>query len=189
MIIKMLLTFDYNPDTNEYTPISKELVKDENKKKSASSKIPESDGSPKVYLSSNKIELNKEAAELIGVQWEDRVSINYAKVDGVLFPIIGKDEAFDTKGSGNKVTKSLTISCRGNANDKLRSYGTEFDVTKLKDKEGLFVLLGNADRPTEPEQDDVKVPESEELNNIDLPLSSDLQDKDAFEITDETFEI
>lgn len=187
MIIKMLITFDFNPDTNEYTPIKKELIKDEAPKKSTVKAKVEETGDPQITLESNKYVFNQAAASLMGIEWEDRISIKYQKVDGLLFPIIGKDEAFGT-GGGNKVTKSLTVSCRGNANERLSKYGDTFTITKLKDKEGLFVLVGNAERPEEPEQDEVKVPD--DLDDIDLPLDTNIEeDKDTFEITDDTFEL
>lgn len=180
----MLITFDYNPDTNEYTPISKELVKEEVKKTVIKSK-PDETTEPQITLESNKYIFNQAAATLMGVQWEDRVTICYQKVDGLLFPIIGKDSAFgESFGGGNKVTKSLTVSCRGGANEQLSKYGNVFTVTKMKDKEGLFVLLGNTERPNEPEQDEVIVPDMED---IDIPLDTEIDDSLAFEITDDTF--
>lgn len=190
MIIKMLITFDYNPDTNEFTPIKKELVKDETPKKATVKPQVEESGDPQVTLESNKYILNQAAATLMGVEWEDRISVKYQKVDGLLFPVIGKDEAFGT-GGGNKVTKSLTVSCRGNANEKLSKYGNVFTVTKLKDKAGLFVLVGNAERPEETEQDEVKVPVEIDVDNIDLPLDASIgsEQGDTFEITEDTFEI
>lgn len=186
MIVKMLITFDYNPDTNEYTPISKELV-EEKKKATPKPKVEES-ADPQITLQANKYTINQAAAALMGVAWEDRLSIQYRKVEGVLFPIIGKDTAFDTPGAGNKVTKSLTVCCKGNAREMLSKYGDTFTVTKLKDKDGLFVLLGNAERPEESQSDEVEIKEDEEPN-IDLPLQADIDDEDAFQIDESTFDL
>ena len=45
-----------------------------------------------------------------------------------MVPIIGSDIAFDEEGSGNKVTKSNTVTYKGNANTILAEYGTEFSL-------------------------------------------------------------
>ena len=46
------------------------------------------------------------------------------------FPIIGREELFE--GSGNRLTKSNTISYRGEQNTILREYGTCFKLVRFK---------------------------------------------------------
>lgn len=184
MIIKMMITFDYNPETNEYIPLKQEIVKD--KKKDPALLMAEEakdSAEPQITLTDNKYILNESAANLIGVKWEDRLDIKYQLIDKIRFPIIGKDTAWGTK-SGNKLTKSLTVSCRGNANSLLSEYGDTFSITPWQEHEGLFVLVGNKDRTTPDEN--VEVTEDENPEN-DLEAIQDAIDDTDYEINNMTF--
>lgn len=184
MIIKMMITFDYNPETNEYIPLKQEIVKD--KKKDPALLMAEEakdSAEPQITLTDNKYILNESAANLIGVKWEDRLDIKYQLIDKIRFPIIGKDTAWGTK-SGNKLTKSLTVSCRGNANSLLSEYGDTFSITPWQGHEGLFVLVGNKDR-TAPDEN-VEVTEDENPEN-DLEAIQDAIDDTDYEINNMTF--
>lgn len=183
MIVKMLLTLDFDPATGEYKSLKQEIVKEEVKTRTVKEEVPET-SEPQITLDPNKYILNKAAAQLMGVAWEDRLSIKYQKIDGITFPVIGTDEAFGTKG-GNKLTKSLSVSCRGKANDMLRQYGDTFTVTTMKGQDDLFVLVGNAERP---EVDNIEILEDEN-DNIDLPLDTEIGDESAKEIDPLTFEL
>lgn len=191
MIIKMMITFDFNPETNEYTPIKQEIVKDKAPKVATEAQKAEESAEPQITLESNKYVLNKAAADLMGVVWEDRLDIKYQPIErgGLMFPIIGTDVAWKTK-AGNKLTKSLTVSCRGNANELLSKYGDTFTITPWKGKEGLFVLIGNKDRTDEePVKDsNIKIKEDENPEE-DLPLDTTLDNDKAYEIDDLSFEI
>lgn len=184
MIVKMMITFDYNPETNEYIPLKQEIVKD--KKKDPALLMAEKakdSAEPQITLTDNKYILNESAANLIGVKWEDRLDIKYQLIDKIRFPIIGKDTAWGTK-SGNKLTKSLTVSCRGNANSLLSEYGDTFSITPWQGHEGLFVLVGNKDRATPDEN--VEVTEDENPEN-DLEAIQDAIDDTDYEINNMTF--
>ena len=163
MIVKMLLTLDFDPATGEYKSLKQEIVKEEVKTRTVKEEVPET-SEPQITLDPN-----------------------YQKIDGITFPVIGTDEAFGTKG-GNKLTKSLSVSCRGKANDMLRQYGDTFTVTTMKGQDDLFVLVGNAERPEEPEVDNIQVLE-DESDNIDLPLDTEIGDESAKEIDPLTFEL
>ena len=184
MIVKMMITFDYNPETNEYIPLKQEIVKD--KKKDPALLMAEEakdSAEPQITLTDNKYILNESAANLIGVKWEDRLDIKYQLIDKIRFPIIGKDTAWGTK-SGNKLTKALTVSCRGNANSLLSEYGDTFSITPWQGHEGLFVLVGNKDRATPDEN--VEVTEDENPEN-DLEAIQDAIDDTDYEINNMTF--
>lgn len=184
MIVKMMIIFDYNPETNEYIPLKQEIVKD--KKKDPALLMAEEakdSAEPQITLTDNKYILNESAANLIGVKWEDRLDIKYQLIDKIRFPIIGKDTAWGTK-SGNKLTKSLTVSCRGNANSLLSEYGDTFSITPWQGHEGLFVLVGNKDRATPDEN--VEVTEDENPEN-DLEAIQDAIDDTDYEINNMTF--
>lgn len=191
MIIKMMITFDYDPETNEYKPLKQEIVKDKVQKATKAEEAEDS-AEPQITLEANKYVLNKAAATLMGVEWENRLDIKYQPVEkgGMMFPIIGTDTAWKTK-SGNKLTKSLTVSCRGNANELLSKYGDTFTVTPWKGHEGLFVMIGNKDRSEEEptiKDDNISIKEDENPAE-DLPLDTELDNEEAYKIDDLSFEI
>lgn len=191
MIIKMMITFDYDPETNEYKPLKQEIVKDKVQKATKAEEAEDS-AEPQITLEANKYVLNKAAATLMGVEWENRLDIKYQPVEkgGMMFPIIGTDTAWKTK-SGNKLTKSLSVSCRGNANELLSKYGDTFTVTPWKGHEGLFVMIGNKDRSEEEptiKDDNISIKEDENLVE-DLPLDTELDNEEAYKIDDLSFEI
>jgi hypothetical protein len=191
MIVKMMITFDYDPETNEYKPLKQEIVKDKVQKATKAEEAEDS-AEPQITLETNKYVLNKAAATLMGVEWENRLDIKYQPVEkgGMMFPIIGTDTAWKTK-SGNKLTKSLTVSCRGNANELLSKYGDTFTVTPWKGHEGLFVMIGNKDRSEEePTIKDDNISIREDENPVeDLPLDTELDNEEAYKIDDLSFEI
>ncbi len=191
MIVKMMITFDYDPETNEYKPLKQEIVKDKVQKATKAEEAEDS-AEPQITLEANKYVLNKAAATLMGVEWENRLDIKYQPVEkgGMMFPIIGTDTAWKTK-SGNKLTKSLSVSCRGNANELLSKYGDTFTVTPWKGHEGLFVMIGNKDRSEEePTIKDDNISIREDENPVeDLPLDTELDNEEAYKIDDLSFEI
>lgn len=181
MRIKMLLTFDFDPETGEYTPISSEVVsKDESKveKKAAPKKkktvVTEIEGisGPAIVLEDNKYCLNQEAADALGVVPEDRIDIKYEQKGKVRIPVIGSNDAFGTKG-GNKLTQSLTVSCRGKANEMLSEYGTRFELQPHPSKDGLFILVGDKPQPEPVETKEIKI-DIEDEPIEDLPLDESI---------------
>lgn len=87
-----------------------EVVDAKPKKKSTSVKNESSE--PKLILESNKYQLTQAAVDLMGVEPDDKIDIKYEKQGKNITPVIGSDETFGTK-QGNKLTKSLTVACRG----------------------------------------------------------------------------
>lgn len=182
--IKMLIVFDFDPETGEYTPVSREIInegetgakkvetKSTSKKKSKSS-LPDSK-EPLIVLEDNKYILNEAAAEALGVSPDDRIDIKYEKQGKLLKPVIGSNEAFGTKG-GNRLTNSLTVSCRGKANETLSEYGSQFTLVPHAHKDGLFMLIGDK-TPEEPQSTDDKIDTSkvDEEPSEDIPLDIQL---------------
>ena len=198
MIVKMMITFDYNPETNEYTPLKQEIVKEGTKKKTETVEAPDT-SEPQIVLSDKKYVLNQAAADLLGVEWEDRLEIKYQMVDKLQFPIIGKNTAWGSTG-GNKLTKTLSVSCRGQANEVLSEYGDTFTLSPWNGHEGLYVLVGNKERPvvedsdvivTEPEEPEVDLKEeSFELDSLEeVSFDEDIKDEENYEISDFDFEL
>lgn len=184
MRVKMLIEFDFDPETGEYTPISRTIVNDDIKKPKSTIK---DDGStePIVILEDNKLVLNSKAVELLGAEWEDRISIIYQKHGNNLVPVIGKDDVFNCK-SGNKLTKSKTISCRGKANAELSKYGSEFKLISLDN--GTFIMDGGIEVPyieTTKKKQDSKIKVVEDENPEVLPMEATLDAEGIDDITEE----
>ena len=169
-----------NSETGEIKSFSP--VKKSTTKKSVS-KV-DTDTTPKLTLETSKYILTQAAADLLGVQPDDRIDIKYEKQGKRMVPIIGSNEAFGTK-SGNKLTKSLTVSCRGKANEELSQYGTTFTILAHPIKEGLFILNGDKIIPEQQVDDAVEIKEDQS----DLDLDSELDDLLAEDSTDNITEI
>ena len=169
-----------NSETGEIKSFSP--VKKSTTKKSVS-KV-DTDTTPKLTLETSKYILTQAAADLLGVQPDDRIDIKYEKQGKRMVPIIGSNEAFGTK-SGNKLTKSLTVSCRGKANEELSQYGTTFTITAHPIKEGLFILNGDKIIPEQQVDDAVEIKEDQS----DVDLDSELDDLLAEDSTDNITEI
>ena len=171
--MKLDILFHYNIDetTGEISYIGKEEIKvdtttKKTSSKSTSSKI-DSNPDPIVTLANNKLTLTQGAADLLGIKPDDKVAVKYDKDK---CPIIGSDTSFGTQ-TGNRVTKSLTISYKGDKFNRLEVFGDTFKL-KDTDKEGIFKMIGNKDTAVE------EVPE--ELVNINEELESidELSDAD-----------
>ena len=89
-----------------------------------------------------KLVFNNRAMADLKIEAGDRIVIKYEKGDKSLFPVIGTDFAFNEEGSGNKMTKSQTISYKGNQNTVLAEFGDEFTVEEYQDNIWKLVSLG-----------------------------------------------
>ena len=85
-----------------------------------------------VTVADNKLVLSKEAVKALGGVAGDRIIINYWTVDSeTTFPVIGKSECFGDSISGNRLTKSNTVSFRGAQRDILLEYGSFFKLIRF----------------------------------------------------------
>ena len=186
MRIKMLIEFDFDPETGEYTPVSQEIVKEgKTPKKSAKTK---DDGStePIAILEENKLVLNSRAVEALGAQWEDKIAVIYNNQNGLLRPIISVNQ------SGNKLTKSNTIAFRGKNREKLSEFGSEFKLIPLEDRS--FIMDGGIEIPYKEEinkkKTDPKIKVVEDDTPEVLPMEATLDGEGDEEIKEEfTFEL
>ena len=173
-VFKVLFTYEQDSETGDIKTLSREVV-DEKKPATTTTKrtkkSQDTDPVPKISLEDNKLILNNAAIALMKVQPDDRVEVKYEKVGNKFIPIIGNQVAFGTSG-GNRVTKGMTISYRGKSHDRLKEYGTVFELTPHKEKSNIFVMSGN-ETPKEEEQ---VVDKEEEINVDDL---LDVDEKDA----------
>lgn len=174
MKVELNLVLDYNPETQECkvvkaTPVAPKVT------------VNNDTAEPTIVLDSNKYLLNEAAVKALGISAGDKVAVQYKIVDGVKYPIIGSSAAFGI-ADGNKLTKGLTVSCRGKQRELLAEYGTTFNLSPYKGVEGLFVLLGDAPpKPIETVVED----EIEVIEDSDVDL--DIEEEDTFAIDDLDF--
>lgn len=109
------------------------------KKKTTSSKKPKDDDPiAKVMLLDGKVQLNNSAINLTGYEPDMKIDIKFEKKGKKQIPVMMREE-----NSGNRLTKSYTISCRGSRHDDLLKYGDVFELEPYPEKDGYFYLKGN----------------------------------------------
>lgn len=172
MKLDILFHYEVNEQTGEITFIGKEEIqvdtaatKKAANSKSSSTKV-DDNPEPIITLDSNKLNLTQGAVDLLQVCADCRVDIKYKKKDKKAIPIIGTDAAFGTK-SGNKLTKSNTISYRGASNEKLSAYGNTFKLEPTEFK-GIYYLIGDK------VQEETSVPD--EIIDIEKELDIEVLD-------------
>ena len=131
------------------------------KKPRAAKKPKDDDPVAKITLLEGKVQLNNAAVTLTGYEPEMKIDIKFEKKGRVTVPVMMQAD------SGNRLTKTYTISCRGSKHDNLAEYGDIFEVIPYEGKEGFFKLQGNIQK----EDDIIDVPEEianpEEFDNDD----------------------
>lgn len=186
MKLDILFHYEVDETTGEIKFIGKEEItvdtatsEKKTTTKKSTTKV-DNNPNPIITLDPNKLILTQGAVDLLQVCPDCRVDIKYKKKGNITVPIIGTDAAFGTK-SGNKLTKTNTVSYRGAANDKLSTYGTVFTLEPTED-EGIFYLKGDK------EPSETKVPD--EIINIenDLDALDDINIEDI-EISDFDFKL
>lgn len=141
-------------------------------------KKPKDDGEsePLIHLLEGKWQLNNKAVELTGFEPETKLDIKFEKKGRITTPILCEDLK-----SGNRLTKTYTVSCRGSKHDNLAEYGDTFEIVPYDGKEGYFKLIGNAPQA---EDDIIDVPE--EIAN---PEEFDVDDESGVDMDDFELEI
>ena len=167
-IIKQTLTTQFVDDsTGEIFEETREFLDDtiKPKRKTSTRSKKESDTDPiaKITLLEGKIQMNNACVGLTGYEPEMKIDIKFEKKGRITTPVMMPAD------SGNRLTKTYTISCRGSKHDNLAEYGDIFEVIPYEGKEGYFKLVGNIQK----EDDIIDVPE--EITN---PESIDDEDFD-----------
>lgn len=98
-------------------------------------------GKPTVEVGENKLIISPEAQQLLKTSAGDRISINYIqKSNELTIPVIGKSELFADREAGNKLTKSSTVSFKGQQRTILLEYGSVFEL-KESNRKNMFQLV------------------------------------------------
>ena len=142
-----------------------------------SKKPKDTDPVAKITLLEGKWQMNAACVELTGFEPEQKLEIKFEKKGRVITPVLCEDEK-----SGNKLTKTYTVSCRGSKHDNLAEYGDIFEVIPYEGKEGYFKLKGNVEN----EDDIIDVPE--EITDPD-EIDEDVIDDSEVDISDFDLEL
>ena len=86
-----------------------------------------------VELTSNRLILSKDCVTLLNLSPGERVTVAYYSLSNQeTIPLIGKSSAITDEFDGNKLTKSNTVSFRGQQNEVLKLYGNFFCLEDFK---------------------------------------------------------
>ena len=151
--IRFVKTVTMNVETNEIISVVESVetdtnsvtTKDQKSKKSVSKVMNVSEND--IELLNGKFQLSNESIEKLNASVGDRIGINYINKDGEFYPVISRSAVFGDPESGNKLTKSLTVSFKGKQLESLKQYGSKFSL--IKDEtlpEGVFKLVDPSDR-------------------------------------------
>ena len=137
-------------------------------------------GEPKLVLEDNKYRLSTSAISLMQLNESSKLVIKYEEDKSGTIPVIGTNIAFGVS-SGNKLSKSNTVACRGSNHDELARYGTDFVLIPHPSKEGLFRLVSTSEkREVETEDKNVKIDDNEDLDlPFDLNIDEVIDDQDT----------
>ena len=122
---------------------------------------------PMIHVLENKLQFNNKAVELTGFEADEKILIDFEKKGRKITPVCRVDL------KGNRMTKTHTVSYRGQQRETLLQYGDNFVLEPYPDKEGWYKLIGNA-----PEQEDdiIDVPEEISINDNEDITSEDIGD-------------
>lgn len=182
------VTFEFDPSTETVSKL-KCFVDGVEKRKTTttrSKKQPtEIETDAIITLESNKLVFNNKAILDIGLEYQDRVVLKYEKNKDfpIPFPIIGTDISFDQEGSGNKVTKTNSVSYRGKANEVLAEYGSKFGIEQYA--EGIWKLISLDG--TKPLIYESIVDKAEEIEEESVKILT--EDDEDIEINEMTFKL
>lgn len=156
MIKSVIVTFDFDTETELVSNVLCNVDGVEKKKRTTKSKAKveeEMAAEPLITREETKLVFNNKAVACMELEHEDRIIIKWEKIEGTknLFPIIGKDLAFDEEGAGNKVTKANTIGFKGKQNVVLAELGSVFTISPYVTNaypEGVWKLISTTNPTT-----------------------------------------
>ena len=184
MLRAVTITFDIETETGTVTNV-KTQVEGEVKRRTTTTRkkevVKELEDTVSIVREDGKLVFNNRAMADLKIEAGDRIVIKYEKGDKALFPVLGTDFAFNEEGSGNKMTKSQTISYKGNQNTVLAEFGDEFTVEEYQDNIWKLVSLGEP-KVAETIEEVIEISEK-----VDPQLLTD--DEEVYEIDELTFKL
>jgi len=128
----MKIIIDFDPINQEVVSVTVgDSVKIPTKAKNK--KLTEINEKVQVTLDSNKLLLTPKLIELLKVSEGDRLVIRYKDDGEFIIPFLAPAKVFNEDGNGNKLTKTSTVSFRGDQRESLLKYGTVFNVEDMGD--------------------------------------------------------
>lgn len=133
----MKIVIDFNPETQEVVSVTVgDSVKTPTIKKKKAEEVV--DDTLTASLAGNKLTISPKLAELLKVKESDKLVVRYKQDGAFIEPFLGPPIAFNEE-EGNKLTKTLSISFRGDQNIALARFGVRFEVKDMED--GTVKLL------------------------------------------------
>lgn len=121
---------------------------------------------PDIVVEENRLLISPSALATMDVKADDRISIQYWNEGiGSAFPIIGKAQVFTSKLDGNRVSKTGTVSFRGEKRATLLEFGDSFNLEPFK--EGIWKLIPTTEKDSESDLTN-EVTDLENLNNSEI---------------------
>ena len=122
-----------------------------------------------IVLEDNKLVLTQKLLDIINAEPGDRLLVSFKEENGIYFPVIAKSEVFADPESGNKLTKSLTLSYRGKQREQLLIYGTKFRLEETSENSKTCKLIGDK----EVKADDKVIKSNKDIVTFDSNESED----------------
>lgn len=148
-----------------------------------------------IVLEDNKLILTQKLLDIIEAEPGDRLLVSFKEENGIYYPVIAKSEVFADPESGNKLTKSLTLSYRGKQREQLLIYGTEFRFEETSENSKVCKLIGDkevkADDKVIKSNKDIVTFDSDEVEDdtkktyvreLKTPFEVTLEDEEDYEI-------
>jgi len=184
MIRSVTVMFDFETETGDVTNV-KTQVEGEVKKKTTTTRkkdvVKELEDRVLIVREEGKLIFNNRAMTDMNLEAGDRIVIKYEQGDKKLFPVIGTDLAFNEEGTGNKMTKSQTISYKGNQNMVLAEFGDEFYIKEYQDNIWKLIAVGET-KVTESIEEAIEV-----AKTVEPLLLTD--DEEVYDLDELTFKL
>ena len=135
------ISFDFDEQTQKVSNLKVTSTEKKNTVKNTVS------GTYALEVCDNKLQLTDDAITKLNAVAGDRIAVNYWNESPTeTYPIISKSEIFTDGADGTKLTKSKTISFRGQQRTTLLKFGSMFNFEEFIDKtgevkDGVFKLI------------------------------------------------
>lgn len=186
MLRAVTITFDIETETGEVTNVKTQVegqVKRTTSTRKKQEVVRELEDVALVTREENRLVFNNRIFDEMKLEAGQRIVIKYIPVTGdKMIPLIGTDISFEEEGAGNKLTKSQTISYKGNQNEVLAEFGTEFTIKPHED--GIWKLISSTDKSGEATEESI-----EEIIEVatDIPADIITETDDEYELDEFTF--